>query len=129
MTRTKAKRLIDEMIAKYGDVVVAKTYDYWKSKTYANEVEDTNTVISEIHLSEIEPPINRVEYKKLEDIVNGKEEITYIPIEVPESKAVYNSPEQAELRKVHKDNTRKRLLNIAPFCMPPDRWILHNKYY
>lgn len=34
MTKSKAAKLIVELIAKYGDVVVAKSYYYWASKTY-----------------------------------------------------------------------------------------------
>ena len=129
MTKTKAKRLIDELIVKFGDVVVAKTYDYWASKTYVKEGEDTNTIMAEIHLSEIEPPCNRSDFKKLEDVVRGKEKITYIPVEVAESKAVYDSPEQAELRRVHKDYAQRRVRKFAqhllPYCRPLDTKIFH----
>lgn len=115
MTKSKATRLIAELIAKYGDVVVAKTYDYWASKTYVQEGEDTNTIIAEVHLSEVEPPINRSEFKELVDIVTGKSSINYIPVEVEASKALYNTPEQAEYRRTAAKNAKNKIMRYGSY--------------
>lgn len=112
MTKSKAIRLIAELIAKYGDVVVAKKYDYWASKTYVKEGEDINTIIAEIHLSEVEPPTGRSVFSELVDIVTGKSNIKYIPVEVEASKALYNTPEQAEYRRIAAKNARIRVKSM-----------------
>ena len=107
MTKTKMKRLIDGLIAKYGDVVVAKTYDYWLSKTYVkNESEAKSTILSEVRLTNIDLPRCRAEYERLTDIASGKEKILYIPVEIAESKALYNTPEQARLRRIASENAK-----------------------
>lgn len=107
MTKSKAMKLIAELISKYGDVVVAKKYDYWKSKTYVLEGEDTNTILSEIKLSEIDLPSCRSDYEKIERIACGKDELNYIPVEIKESKDIYDSPEQEERRKIAKKESEK----------------------
>jgi hypothetical protein len=116
MTRTKAKRLINELIAKYGDVVVAKIYDYWLSQTYVeNENEQRSIIIAEVHLSEVEPPACRSMFEELADIVTGKAEIKYIPIEVAESKAIHDTPQQAEYRRIAKENRQHRLKRYTQY--------------
>lgn len=107
MTRTKMKRLIDGLIAKYGDVVVAKTYDIWLSRTYVkDEDEARSTILSEVHLSNVDLPGCRADYERLADIASGKEEVLYIPVEIAESKALYNTPEQARLRRIASENAK-----------------------
>jgi signal peptidase I len=128
MTRTKAKRLIDELIAKYGDVVVAKTYDYWLNQTYVeDENEQRSTIIAEVHLSEVEPQAGRSMFEELADIVMGKAEIKYIPIEVAESKAIYDTPQQAEYRRIAEKNRQHRFKRYAQYLpytfIPPTMFV------
>ena len=127
MTKNKARKLIQELIEKYGDVVVAKKYDYWASKTYVKEGEDTNTIISEVHLSEIKLPINRSDFKELVNIVTGKSGINYIPVEIQESKTLYESPEQVEYRKIAAKNAKNRInkyTKYIEYILPSNRMFI-----
>lgn len=106
MTETKGKRLLQELIAKYGDVVVAKMYDYYGVRIihdvksgwrYSKDPEEM--IVDEIRLSELESVSSWDDYKKLEQLCQGKAKPTLIPIEVESSKQEYESESQQLARK------------------------------
>lgn len=104
MTRNKFNRLINELIQKYGDAVIVEIYDYYKSKIVLKEGETSeDNIIQKIKLSdyiESENVIpNRGTFLKLVEIASGKEKPYSQPVEIEESKKIYDSEEQVKLRK------------------------------
>jgi len=104
MTKNKFNRLINELIQKYGDVVVMEVYDYYKSRIILKEGEESSdNILSRITLSsfidtdKVVP--NRATFENLEGIAKGKIKAVSQPVVVEESKKLYDSEEQVELRK------------------------------
>lgn len=106
MTKSKGAKLIQELINKYGDIVVAVTYDYYASRIIHDQnaplggrKDRDETIIKEIHLSAITGCTNWEDIKNLEAIAKGRRHKEYYPVVVEASKELYDSPEQQELRK------------------------------
>lgn len=104
MTRNKFNKLVKGLIDKYGDVVVVEVYDYYKSQIILKEGEESSdNVLSRITLSsfidtdKVVP--NRATIENLEGIAKGKIKAASQPVVVEESKKLYDSEEQVELRK------------------------------
>lgn len=105
MTKSKIIRLINELIKKHGDVEVGRTYDYYKSRLIQENgeyVDDNDCIIDSFKLSQISDYITcRSEYERIADIVNGRSSIPMCPVEVDESKELFNSETQKLRRKHH----------------------------
>lgn len=104
MTRNKFNKLVQGLIDQYGDVVVGEVYDYYKSKIILKEGEESDdNIIVRIKLSDYinEGDVipNRSTFLKLVEIASGKEKPYSQPVVVEESKKLYDSEEQVELRK------------------------------
>ncbi len=102
MTKSKGQKLLQELIVKYGDVVVGKTYDYWATRLdeYRNTIDiPQELVLTELHLSDMPWVTNWSEYKDLIALCEGKIKPGNVPVEIKESKAKYDSPEETLLRK------------------------------
>lgn len=109
MTKTKGTKLLQELINKYGDFVVARMYDYYATRI----IEDPNNpltkkkadevIIREMHASELGG--NGValtsweDLKRLEDIAKGIRPAEKYPVVVKASQDLYNSEEQKKLRE------------------------------
>lgn len=105
MTKTKGTKLIQELIEKYGDFVVTKLYDYYATclltdNRFATKKEDV--VISEVHISQIPAIQNWNDYKNFEAVAQGRRPIEYHGVIVKDSQEKYNSKEQEEARKKHR---------------------------
>lgn len=107
MTKSKGQRLLQELIEKYGDAVIAFSYDYYATRIYTNpqNLRETknpeDAVISEIHLSGVGEVTSWDDIKKLEDIATGRRPKMRYPVVVQESKDLYDSNQQQLLRKKH----------------------------
>jgi len=106
MTETKGKRLLQELIAKYGDVVVAKAYDYYGTRIihdvksgWRSSKDPEEMITREIHLSELERIEDWDHYKNMELLCQGKGRAVLIPVLVEASKELYDSNEQQLARK------------------------------
>lgn len=104
MTRNKFNKLVQDLIDQYGDVVIVERYDYYKSKIILKEGEESDdNIIVRIKLSDYinEGDVipNRSTFLKLVKIASGKEKPYSQPVEIGESKKLYDSEEQVELRK------------------------------
>ena len=104
MTKNKFNRLVNELIQKCGDAVIVEIYDYHKSQIILKEGETSeDNIIQKIKLSDYiksENVIpNRGTFLKLVEIASGKEKPYSQPVEIEESKKLYDSEEQVELRK------------------------------
>lgn len=109
MTKSKGQKLLQELIAKYGDVVVGKTYDYWATRLdeYRNTIDiPQELVLTELHLSDMPRVTNWSEYKDLIALCEGKIKPGNVPVEIKESKAKYDSPEETLLRKKREQEFR-----------------------
>lgn len=105
MTKTKGSKLVQELIAKYGDFVVAKLYDYYATclltdNRFSTKKEDV--IVRELHMSEIPVIQNWNDYKNFEAMAQGRRPIEYHGVIVKESQEKYNSKEQEEARKKHR---------------------------
>lgn len=112
MTKNKFNRLINELIQKYGDAVIVEIYDYYKSRIILKEGEESdNNIIVRIKLSDYikaENVIpNRGTFLKLFEIASGKEKPYSQPVEIKESKKLYDSEEQVKLRKKRQEEFQK----------------------
>ena len=108
MTRNKFNKLVQQLADKYGDAVVMEVYDYYKSQIILKEGEESSdNVISRITLSsfigsdKVIP--NRSTIENLEGIAKGKIKPVAQPVVVEESKTLYESDEQVELRNKRKN--------------------------
>ena len=124
MTKTKGLKLINELIAKYGDVDVARLYDHYATMIYdendkAKKEEDL--VVSTLKLSSVTDITSWDEYKRIEAIVLGKARVPMIPVEVPESKAIYDTDEQKEIRKKHRRDLMQFLAHSEAMNNPEFR--------
>lgn len=105
MTKTKGAKLVQELIGKYGDFVVAKLYDYYATCLINEDNKHTHkedVVVREIHVSEIGMVTSWDDYKNLEAMAQGRRPIEYHGVIVKESQEKYNSKEQEEARKKHR---------------------------
>ena len=115
MTKTKGAKLVQELIEKYGDFVVAKLYDYYATclltdNHFATKKEDV--VVREVHMSEI-PVINSwSDYKSFEATAQGRRPIEYHGVIVKESQEKYNSKEQEDARKKHRQEFRSMISHM-----------------
>lgn len=104
MTKNKFNRLVNELIQKCGDATIVEIYDYYKSQIILKEGETSeDNIIQKIKLSDYiksENVIpNRGTFLKLAEIASGKEKAYSQPVEIEESKKLYDSEEQIKLRK------------------------------
>ena len=114
MTQGKIEKTINEMVEKYGDVVVAVRYDYYKTmliddKSRRRPFKD-ECITEEIPLSKVMdviPNLSHPKLKNLELICRGKKRKYYIPEEIEESKKEYETDAQKKLRKEQKESIRK----------------------
>ena len=128
MTKTKYIRLLTELIDKYGDVEIAQAYDYWKSRLIGSNdeyVKDEDCCVFLIKISTImeHPDAFDLDYKKIVAIITGKERKPRYPIEILESKALWESEEQTKLREKHQKKIGTMMNGIMrgvgagyPFC-------------
>lgn len=105
MTKTKGTKLVQELIEKYGDFVVVKLYDYYATRLLTDDrfsTEKEDVVVREVYMSEI-PVINSWnDYKNFEAVAQGRRPIEYHGVIVKESQEKYNSKEQEDARKKHR---------------------------
>lgn len=124
MTKSKGARLIQELIAKYGDAVIAESYDYYATRIITDEkdlksgTEPEDVVLEQIHLSDVETVTSWDDLHRLEEIATGKRRRERYGVEVPESKAKFNTAEQQKLREKRSHNfkaTMSYMLGGYPF--------------
>lgn len=125
MTKTKGAKLIQELINKYGDVVIAFSYDYYATCIYTNpqNLRETknpeDVVISEIHLSGVGEVTSWDDIKRLEDIATGRRPKMRYPVVVQESKDLYDSNQQQLLRKKHSQEFQQFMGSMMnPYAYP-----------
>lgn len=113
MTKSKGERLVQELIAKYGDAAIVVSYDYYASMIIIDgdtkRKDESECVLKEIRLSDIGYARNRDHYKTLEAIASGAARVSRQPIIVEESKALYESEEQKELRRKESESMSRFL--------------------
>lgn len=137
MTKTKYIRLLTELIDKYGDVEIAQIYDYWKSRLIDSNdeyIKDEDCYVSIVKISTIKehPEAFDIDYKKIVAIVTGKDRKPRYPIEIPESKALWESAEQAKLREKHQkkiDSLMNGIMRGVGACYPFCRMYEYVKPY
>ena len=128
MTKTKGQRLQQELIEKYGDAVIAYTYDYYATRIYTNPQDlresknPEDAIVTEIHISGLGDITSWDDIKKIEDIVTGRRPKERYPVVVQESKDLYDSEEQQKIRKKHSEEFRSfssSMMNLYayPFYM------------
>lgn len=119
MTKSKGQRLLQGLINKYGDAVIAFTYDYYATRIYTNpqdirESKDPEEVIlNEIHLSSVDEITSWGDIKRLEEIVTGRRPKMKYPVVVQESKDMYDSEEQIRRREKYKRDFQMLINNYA----------------
>ena len=125
MTKSKGQRLLQELIEKYGDAVIAYTYDYYATRIFTNpqnlreSKNPEDVVVTEIHVSSISGVTSWDDIKKIEDIVTGRRPKERYPVVVPESKDLYDSEEQQKLRKKHSEEFHSFMGNMMnPYAYP-----------
>lgn len=124
MTKTKGAKLVQELIEKYGDFVVVKLYDYYATciltdNRFSTKKEDV--IVREVHMSEI-PVINSwSDYKNFEAMAQGRRPIEYHGVIVKESQEKYNSKEQEDARKKHRQEFRN-LISHMMGAYPVREW-------
>ena len=116
---------MQELIEKYGDAVIAYTYDYYATRIFTNpqnlreSKNPENAVVTEIHVSDISGVTSWDDIKKIEDIVTGRRPKKRYPVVVQESKDLYDSEEQQKLRKKHSQEFHSFMGNImSPYAYP-----------
>lgn len=124
MTKNKFNRLINELIQKYGDVVVMEVYDYYKSRIILKEGEESSdNILSRITLSSFidtdKAVPNRATFENLEGIAKGKIKPYSQPVEIEESKKLYDSEEQVKLRKKRQEEFQKLFGTYTHFMNEP----------
>jgi len=116
MTKTKGTKLVQELVEKYGDFVVAKLYDYYATCLLTDDRFSTkkeDVVVREIHMSQIPTIQNWTDYKNFEAMAQGRRPIEYHGVIVKESQEKYNSKEQEEARKKHRQEFGSMISHIA----------------
>ena len=114
MTQSKIKRLIQELISKYGDVVIIEMIDYYASRlidTESSKNSESSNIIDSKKLSDIisgNLVIScRAEFELVKSICEGKDDPIRHYVEVEESKKKYDSEEQQKLRKRSAEEFRR----------------------
>lgn len=137
MTKSKGAKLLQELINKYGDFVVARMYDYYATRI----IEDPNNpltkkkadevIIREMHASELgENGVALTSWedlKRLEDIAKGIRPAEKYPVVVKASQDLYNSEEQKKLREKNSrefDTYMNNLVNGYTFRKVEDMYSL-----
>ena len=122
MTRNKFNRILKDIIEKYGDVVVVKMYDYYKSRLILKDGEESSdnvleTILLSDYINNDKVVPNREEIKHIESI--AKREIgPYLqPVEIEESKHLYDSDEQVILRKKENEKFQQLFGTYIPFTL------------
>ena len=112
MTRSKINKIIQELVNKYGDKVVYREYDLYKSRLIENNdyVGIDGSILKEIKLSEVNNIKCREDLKQLEDLLKNNQKVS-VSVKLEESKKLYDTPEQEKLRK-KKDEKLSQLLGI-----------------
>lgn len=116
MTKTKGTKLVQELVEKYGDFVVAKLYDYYATCLLTNDRFSTkkeDVIVREIHMSQIPAIQNWTDYKNFEAMAQGRRPIEYHGVIVKESQEKYNSKEQEEARKKHRQEFGSMISHMA----------------
>ena len=101
-TKTKIERLRLELQSKYGkDLVVVVFYDYYKAHLVDEKGEyPHNMYSSSVYSYTLETvPVERWDCKRFDRIGRNLEGPEYVPVEIKESRDLFESPEQQELRK------------------------------
>lgn len=101
-TKTKIERLRLELESKYGkDMVVVVFYDYYKAHLVDEKGEyPHNRYNSSVQSYTLETvPVEKWDYKRFDRIGRNLEGPEYVPVEIKESRDLFESPEQQELRK------------------------------
>lgn len=133
MTKSKIKRLVKELIEKYGDKVVCQEYDWYKSRLIVNgeTVGVDKSTIKKIKLSEFELQ-NRANFEFLEEQLKNNVVLS-IPIYVEESKHLYESPEQEKLRKKKQEEFSRLIGTYASIfnneSLFEEPWKFYNPYW
>lgn len=124
MTKNKFNKLVQQLVDKYGDVVVMEVYDYYKSQIILKEGEESSdNVLSRITLSsfigsnKVIP--NRSTIENLEGIAKGKIKPVAQPVVVEESKKIYDSEEQVNLRKKRQEEFQQLFGTYTHFINKP----------
>lgn len=105
MTQSKGERLIKELIERYGDLTIARTYDYYATLIFNDashphpEKSPEDVVLKDIKLSDLPGVTSWDEYKELEAFCKGKRKVRMIPVKVAKSENEFNSPQQEFIRK------------------------------
>lgn len=134
MTKSKGQKLLQELITKYGDVVVVKTYDYWATRLdeHRNTIDvPQELVLSELHLSDMPGITSWSEYKDLIALCEGKIKPGNVPVEIKESKAKYDSPGETLLRKKREQEFRScmgTLFQSSPMAKTMNAYSQLNKW-
>lgn len=106
MTKSKIVRLMNELVEKYGDVEVGRIYDYWKSRLIDpgdRYIPDEDCIIKSVTLSMMVDVVScRSEYEQIVEIINGRRRKPMYPVEIPESKKLWESEEQKKAREKHR---------------------------
>lgn len=125
MTKSKGLRLIQELIAKYGDVEIVCVYDYYATRIY-EDPNDARTskkpedvIIKSIKLSNLEGFSNREDFKTIEAIASGKQRPIMQPVIIDESKEIYDSPSQQLIRKKHSQDFHTMMGNLFHMNLQP----------
>lgn len=101
-TRSKIERLRLELESKYGkDLVVVVFYDYYKAHLVDEKGEyPHNMYSSSVWSYTLETvPEEKWDYKRFDRIGRKLDTPEYIPVEIKESRDLFESPEQQKLRK------------------------------
>lgn len=122
MTRNKFNRILKDIIEKYGDVVVVKVYDYYKSRLILKDGEESSdnvleTILLSDYINNDKVVPNREEIKHIESIAKGEVGPYLQPVEIEESKQLYDSDEQVILRKKEKEKFQQLLGTYIPFTL------------
>lgn len=133
MTKTKGAKLVQELIEKYGDFVVVKLYDYYATclltdNRFTTKKEDV--IVREVHMSEIPVINNWSDYKNFEAMAQGRRPIEYHGVIVKESQEKYNSKEQEEARKKHRQEFGtmiSHMLGMYPFSKVEEMYDISKK--
>lgn len=125
MTKSKGLRLIQELIAKYGDVEIISVYDYYATMIYENPNDASTSkkpediIIKSLKLSNLEGVSNREDFKTIEAIASGKQRPIMQPVVIEESKKIYDSASQQLIRKKHSQDFHTMMGNLYHMNLQP----------
>lgn len=125
MTKSKGQRLIQELVDKYNNPTVAIIYDYYATRiiTNPNNLRECknpeDVIVREIKLSDISNVTSWDDIKRFEDVACGRRPVEKYPVEVKESKEIYESEEQQKLRKKHREDFGTFMSHMmSPYAYP-----------